>query len=38
MLCLMSVIYQDSDFKTSMYYKVYNKYLEEILELIYKYN
>ena len=34
MLCLISIIYQDNDFKTSLYYKVYNKYLEEIQELI----
>ena len=38
MLCLISIICQDNDFKTSLYYKLYNKYLEEIQELIYKYN
>jgi hypothetical protein len=30
----MNIIYHDNDFKTSLYYKVYNKYLEEIQELI----
>ena len=34
---LMNTIYKDNDFKSSIYYKVYNEYFDEIEDLIYKY-
>ena len=36
MLYLINTIYRDADFKTSVYYSVYNDYFDEIEELIYK--
>ena len=30
---LIDAIYRDNDFKSSPYYKLYNQYLEEIIEL-----
>ena len=37
LLYLMNTIYRDNDFKSSVYYKVYNQYFDEIEDLIYKY-
>jgi hypothetical protein len=37
MLCLMNAIYRDSDFKASIYYKIYDQYFDEIEDLIHKY-
>jgi hypothetical protein len=37
MLQLMNTIYRDSDFKSSVYYGVYNEYFDEIEELIHQY-
>jgi hypothetical protein len=34
MLYLMNTIFRDNDFKASAYYKVYNKYFDEIEDLI----
>jgi hypothetical protein len=36
MLSLMNVIYRDTDFKSSAYYKRYNGYFDEIEDLIFK--
>jgi hypothetical protein len=38
MLYLMNIIHRDSDFKASAHYPVYNKYFDEIEELIHKNN
>ena len=37
MLYLINIIYRDNEFKFLEYFKVYNKYFDEIEELIYKY-
>lgn len=34
MLALMNTIYRDNEFKSSLYYKKYNEYFDEIEELI----
>ena len=34
MLYLMNIIFRDTDFKLSAYYTLYNKYFDEIEELI----
>ena len=34
MLLLINTIYRDKDFKSSKYYRLYNKYFDEIEELI----
>ena len=34
MLYLMNMIFRDNDFKASAYYKLYNKYFDEIEDLI----
>ena len=36
-LYLMNTIYRDTDFKTSIYYGVYNEYFDEIEDLIHNY-
>ena len=36
LLYLMNIIYRDNDFKSSIYYKIYNEYFDEIEDLIYK--
>lgn len=36
-LCLMNTIYRDKEFKTSVYYRLYNDYFDEIEDLIHKY-
>jgi hypothetical protein len=36
MLQLINTIYRDQDFKCSLYYSVYNKYFDEIEEMIFK--
>lgn len=37
MLRLINTIYRDNEFKTSEYYKLYNRYFDEIEELTHKY-
>ena len=37
MLALMNTIYRDNEFKSSLYYKKYNEYFDEIEELIHNY-
>ena len=37
-ICLMNAIYRDEDFKKSRYYRLYNRYFDEIEDLIYNYN
>ncbi len=37
MLGLMNTIYRDNDFKTSVYYRLYDQYFDEIEDLIHKY-
>jgi hypothetical protein len=37
MLQLMNHIYRDRDFKASQYFSLYNRYFDEIEDLIYKY-
>jgi hypothetical protein len=37
MLYLINIIYRDNEFRFLEYYKVYNKYFDEIEELIHKY-
>ena len=37
MLYLMNAIDRDADFKASIYYGTYNKYFDEIEDLIYKF-
>ena len=34
MLCLINEIHRDNDFKSSIYYKIYDQYFDEIEELI----
>uniref|UniRef100_A0A6C0IJY2 Uncharacterized protein n=1 Tax=viral metagenome TaxID=1070528 RepID=A0A6C0IJY2_9ZZZZ len=34
MLYLINTIYRDTEFKSSLYYKIYNEYFDEIEELI----
>jgi hypothetical protein len=36
MLSLMNTIFRDNDFKASAYYKLYNKYFDEIEDLIHR--
>lgn len=36
-LYLMNTIYRDTDFKTSIYYGIYNEYFDEIEDLIHNY-
>ena len=36
-LWLINTIYRDNDFKSSIYYSVYDEYFDEIEELIHKY-
>jgi len=33
---LMNIIYRDNEFKSSIYYRVYNEYFDEIEDLVYK--
>lgn len=35
-LCLINIIFRDKDFKSSVYYKRYNTYFDEIEELIHR--
>lgn len=36
-LSLMNTIYRDKDFKSSVYYQLYNDYFDEIEDLIHEY-
>ena len=38
MLLLINTIYRDKEFKKSKYYRLYNKYFDEIEELTHQYN